>query len=104
MTYRSLHIEQHVSRESALAPYVIGSEYTPFGSLNAWSFPISAEAWARKHDHAISYVDNAWARIAVDGQAFLQFLVFGSATEPDYAALIAAIDDGLWYVINEEDF
>jgi hypothetical protein len=51
MTYRSIIVEEHPTRESATAPYVVGGPTklgcSRFCSLNAYTWPVSASAYAR---------------------------------------------------------
>lgn len=104
MTYKSLIIESHPSRESAHAPYVVGANRPAIISLNAYSFPKSATRYAKEKGLDIFYVDNAWLRIAIDGVCLREFLAYGSATEPSYDEYIAKINDDRWYVIQEEEY
>lgn len=104
MTYKSLIIESHSSRESAHAPYVVGVNQPAIISLNAYSFPKSATRFAKEKGLDIFYVDNAWLRTAIDGRLLKEFLAHGTATEPSYAEYIAKIDDDRWYVIQEEEY
>jgi hypothetical protein len=108
MTYRSLFVDEHPSRESATAPYVIGAPFSPgvsrFCSLNAYTWPVSAEAFAREHDLHTDYVDNCWVLIALDATLLRAFLGSGSDVDPCVHSIIARTDDDRWYVITEEEF
>lgn len=104
MTFKSLIIESHRSRESAHADYVPGVNFPVFCSLNAFTFPKSAEVFATEHSLAIYYVDNAWARVAINGHLLKQFMAFGARTEIGLDAHLANIQEKGWYVINDEEF
>jgi hypothetical protein len=104
LTFKSLYIESHPSRESAHADYVRGVRYEVVCSLNAITFPKSAVVFAKEHSLAVYYVDNAWARVAIDGRLLKQFMAFGAKTEIGLDPHLARIRDDRWYVIEEEEF
>ena len=101
MTFKSLFIESHPNRESAHATYVPGVSVNRqvVCSLNAYTFPASAVRFATEHGLTVDYVDNAWARIALNGCLLKRFLAYGGETEP-----VAHIDEQGWYVLTEEEF
>ena len=103
MTYRSLQVEEYRDKLTAEAPDSAKNAQT-FVSLNAYTFPASAEAWGRQRGHAITYIDNAWVRVAVDAIALREFLNFGKETEIGLEAVLDRVDDNKSYVIEEEEF
>ena len=104
MTFRSLTIEAHPDRESAYANYLPGCNYETVCSLNAVTFPQSAVVFAMNHNLFVYYVDNCWARVAIDGRLVKTFMSLGLGTEPGLAAHLVKIADDGWYVIEEEEF
>ena len=63
--------------------YVPNTGVETFCSLNAYTFPISAVAFAHKHNLEIYYINNAWIRVGVIGKNLIKFLAQGAKTEPD---------------------
>lgn len=104
MTFRSLFIEEHDDRDSAVAAYVTGAAYRVFGRLDAYGWSNPAWAFAREHGLAVDYVDNAWLRVAVDAAMLRGFLQGGAESDAGAVELIGRVADGRWYVINEEEF
>lgn len=104
MTYRSLIVEEHETRESATAVFVAGGHYKIFALLNAFTWPSPAWAFARDNDLSTDYVDNCWLRVALDAHTLRGFLALGAKTELNIGELIDRVENGHWYVINEEEF
>ena len=104
MTYRSLFVEEHPSRESATAPYELGRDAPLFCRLNPYTWPISALIFAREHQLHTDYVDNCWVLVAVDATMLRSFLGAGAGGDADVQSTIARVNDNRWYVINEEEF
>ena len=104
MTYRSLIIEEHLDAASASALYTVGANGRRFGSLNAYTWTLSAAAFAKTHNLATDYVDNCWARVALPAALLKAFLEQGRAGDPDSHRLVDRIVEGRWFVINEEEF
>jgi hypothetical protein len=104
MTFRSLTIERHETRESAQAPYRVDHSYHLIFSLNAFTFPKSLHSFAAEQDLPLSYVDNAWLRVAMDGRALKQFLDLGRRTEIGLDSQLQLIEDQRWFVVTEEEF
>jgi hypothetical protein len=104
MTYRSLVIEEHRDAASAQAPYVLGVNHPPFGSLNAYTWRVSAEAFAAVHSLTIDYIDNCWVRVALPASLLRIFLEEGGAGDPHAPDLVSRIVDSRWFVITEEEF
>ena len=104
MTYQSLSVEIHPNQESSVGNYVPNTGVETFCSLNAYTFPMSAAAFAHRHDLEVYYIDNAWIRVGVSGRNLVKFLAQGAGTEPDWPAIMAKIDLSRWYVIVEEEF
>jgi len=104
MTFRSLSIASHESRLSAHETFGATNSSSHLFSLNAYTFPASAVVFAKEHELTIDYVDNAWARIAMDGKLLKQFLAYGAETEPDLEMCLAKIQDDKWYLVSEEEF
>lgn len=104
LTFRSLFIEEHLSRESAVKPYQTGGEYFIVARLNAYTWPASSGANAGGPSLPIEYVDNCWTRIAMSGTDVRAFLRLGSHVDQDAARLLMIVDDQKWYVLNEEEF
>jgi hypothetical protein len=104
LTYRSLWIEAHESQESAEALYFVGRAPKPLISLNAFTFPKSLHSFASEQGLPMSYVDNAWLRVAMAGRELRQFLTFGCRTEVDPDHQVDLIEDDTWFVVSEEEF
>ena len=97
-------VEIHPNRESSVSSFIPGTRIEDFCSLNAYTFPISAAAFAHKHNLEIYYIDNAWIRVGVSGELLVKFLAQGAETEPDWPAIMAKIDLSRLYVIVEEEY
>lgn len=67
MTQRSLVIEEHPDRQSAARTYVPGENAPKFCTLNAYTWPAPAWKFAEENKLEVSYVDNCWLRLAIDG-------------------------------------
>ena len=104
MTYQSLYVESHEDQGGARAAYKSGTVRNVIITLNAYSFPKRASAFAQAEGLNVDYVDNAWTRIAIDGRLLKIFLAYGHATEPSLELYLGKVDDDSWYVINEEEF
>jgi hypothetical protein len=104
LTFHSLTIERHPSRESAQAPFGAGESYGRLQSLNAFTFPKPLWAFAKEQGLDVSHVDNAWVRVAMDGHVLKQFMAYGDQTERDLEGQIALVDDHESFVVNEEEF
>jgi hypothetical protein len=104
LTFRSLWVEGHTSRESAEAPYRLESPHDQLFTLNAFTFPKSLAVFARDSGLILSYVDNAWLRVSMKGSALKQFITLGLATEVKLTERLAVVDTDHWYVVNEEEF
>jgi hypothetical protein len=104
MTYQSLVIEEYPDAASAKATYVLGASNPPFGSLNAYTWPLSARTFAAAHGLTVDYVDNCWVRVAMPAPLFRIFLEEGGAGDPHAPSLTSRIVDGRWFVINEEEY
>jgi hypothetical protein len=61
-------------------------------------------AFAKEQGLDVSYVDNAWIRVAMEGRVLKQFMAHGEQTERDLQSQIAHVDDHEWFVVNEEEF
>ena len=97
-------MEIHPNRENTEGKYLPGTGIETFCSLNAYTFPMSAAAFAHEHDLEIYYIDNAWIRVGVIGKILVKFLAQGAKTEPDWSPIMARIDLNRWHVIVEEEF
>ena len=102
MTFRSLFIEQHESRESATAAFAPGQDNQLFGWLNdaagtLWSF-------AKSNNLEPNYVDNCWMRVVVDADGLRSFLELSLSHAPRAEELLTLVPDGKWFVINDEEF
>lgn len=104
LTFRSLFIEEHATRESALTPYVTGGAYMVIAWLNAVTWRANSVVFAREGGFPIDYVDNCWSRVAFSGTDLRHFLQMGAAGDPAAARLLKFLGDQKWYVINEEEF
>lgn len=104
LTYQSLTIEEHADEDSAVAAYSLDAARPTFCSLNAYTWPRSAWAFARDKNLPVSCVDNCWIRIAVDAPRLRDFLNTGILADPSVKELFGRIREDRWYVINEEEF
>jgi len=106
VTYRSLFIDEYPDRASAEAPYdrLKSVEHTTFCSLQAYTWPFSAQGFAEAWKLPVDYVDNAWLLVPVSPELARKFLRTGANIDPDIPGLIERINDDKWYVINEEEF
>ena len=102
LTFRSLFIEEHATRESAVVPYVTGEDYKVVAWLNAETWRANGVSYP--HGSPMDYVDNCWSRVAVSGTGLREFLQMGAASDPAAARLLKSLSDQKWYVINEEEF
>jgi hypothetical protein len=97
-----MFIEQHDSRQSAIAPLASESDHTVIARLDdaagtLWSF-------AKANGLEPDYVDNCWMRVAVDAGQLRTFLTFVLPYVPHPADLLTRIRDDQWFVINDEEF
>ena len=106
MTYRSLFVEEHPDQASATAPHdtMAGRNARLFCTLNAYTWPQSAWAFARELSLHTDYVDNCWLLVALDGPMLTQFLRAGQTSDPNVLDVLARVKVDGWYVINEEEF
>ena len=97
-------VEIHPNRESTVGNYKPDSGIKDFCSLNAYTFPISAAAFAHEHNLEVFYIDNCWVRVGVSGEQLVKFLLHGFETERDWWDIALKVDFEGHYVIVDEEF
>lgn len=93
MTYRSLWIEAHASQESAEAPYLFERAPEQLISLNAFTFAVPLSDFAKDRRLELTYIDNAWLRVAMGSEAMRHFVALGRPTEIDVNRQLELIED-----------
>jgi len=82
MTFRSLFVQEYPDKASATMPYSSSNPQVPvFCSLNAYTWPAPAWAFAREHKQHVDYVDNCWLLVALDGSMLKHFLRGGARAD-----------------------